>query len=142
MNRLDFLKEMAGSLAQTVKYVYEPFLKDDLEKVEAAANRALGITWLPVVKVEEMNEKPELRFANGKPIIVFSHEEKPHAISGICPVCSSLIQVLTYDQMATCMICDQSYDFKKLDGALPVQKLQIKRKDQMYEVGLTDNDKR
>ncbi|WP_242224595.1 hypothetical protein [Bacillus cereus group sp. BfR-BA-01380] len=142
MNRLDFFKEVAGSIFQTVKYVYEPFLKDDLKKVEEAADRALGITWVPVMKVDEMIIGPEVRFASGKAIIVFSHEEKPHAISGICPICSNLIQVRMYDHRATCTICDKDYDFKTLGGELFVQRLQIKRKDQMYVVGFTDNSKR
>ncbi|WP_416825327.1 Rieske 2Fe-2S domain-containing protein [Ectobacillus polymachus] len=142
MNRLDFLKEVAGSIFQTVKYVYEPFLKDDIEKVEEAADRALGITWVPVMKHDEMGNRPEVRYASGKPVIIFSHEEKLHAISGICPACSNLIQVRTYDHVATCMSCDKEYNLKTMDGELSVQSLQIKRKDQMYVVGLTDNGKR
>ncbi|MCM3737552.1 hypothetical protein M3215_17555 [Bacillus cytotoxicus] len=135
MNRLDFLKEVTGSIFQTMKYVYEPFLKDDLEKVEEATDRALGITWIPVMKRDETLIKPEVRFVSGKSIIVFPHEENLHAISGICPICSNLIQVRMYDYMATCLVCDKDYDFKTLGGELSVQKLQIKRKDQMYVVG-------
>ncbi|MEI4802627.1 hypothetical protein WAZ07_15135 [Bacillus sp. FJAT-51639] len=142
MNRLDFLKEVTGSIFQTMKYVYEPFLKDDLKKVEEAAGRVLGITWIPVMKSDETLIRPEFRFVSGKPIIVFLHEEKLHAINGICPVCSNLIQVRMYDHMATCMDCDKDYDFNAMGGNLPVQKLQIKRKDQMYVVGFTDNSKR
>lgn len=142
MNRLDFLKEVTGSIFQTMKYVYEPFLKDDLEKMDEAVDRALGITWVPVMKVDEMIIRPEVRFVSGNPIIVFSHDERLHAISGICPVCSNIIQVRMYDHMATCMNCDKDYDFKTMDGKLSVQKLQIKRKNQMYVGGFTENGKR
>ena len=42
MKRLDFFKEMGDGLFQTVKSVYEPFIQGDLEKIESAADRALG----------------------------------------------------------------------------------------------------
>ena len=54
MKRDEFLKEMGSGLFQTVKSVYEPFIKEDLKKVEGAADKALGITWVPFMKEMEL----------------------------------------------------------------------------------------
>lgn len=135
MNRLDFLKEVAGSMIQTVKYVYEPFLSDDLKKIEEAADKALGITWVPIMKVGEMAGESEIHFISGKPVILYSQEGKVLAISGICPVCSNLIQVRGYDNVASCMHCEKEYHLKTGKGELAVTALQVKKKDQMYVVG-------
>lgn len=135
MRRGDFLKEMTSSLFQTVKSVYEPFLSEDLKKVEVAADRALGITWLPLMKESELFNDLELKFINGKPVIVTRNGTSIQAIDGVCPGCSHLIIVTTLFSSGKCLNCQKEYNFKTQSGDLQLESYQIKRKDDMYYIG-------
>lgn len=135
MRRGDFIKEMGNSLFQTVKSVYEPFLHDDLEKVEVAADRALGITWVPLMAKNEANLILETKFIEGKPIIVANQGANMQAMSGICPVCSNIIIVTVLYSTGKCLNCEKEYNFKMQQGELQLESLPIKLKDQMYYVG-------
>lgn len=136
MNRMEFLKEMGGGLFQTVKSVYEPFLKDDLEKVEVAADRALGITWLAVMKENELSSKPEVKFVAGQPIIILRQNANMQAMSGICPVCSNIINVTALYSSGKCLNCEKEYNFETMNGDLKLDSLHVKVKDHTVFVGL------
>lgn len=135
MKRGEFIKEMGNSLFQTVKSVYEPFLKDDLQKMEDVTDIALGITWLPLMPKSEATQKIEMKFVNGKPIIVSVNETNMQAMSGICPVCSNIIMVNTLYSSGKCLNCEKEYNFKTQTGSLSLNSLPIKLKEQMYFVG-------
>ncbi|MDP4083548.1 MAG: hypothetical protein Q8934_02925 [Bacillota bacterium] len=135
MKRGDFIKEMGNSLFQTVKSVYEPFLKEDLEKVEVVTDLALGITWLPLMTKSETSQNVEMKFVNGKPIIVSMNESNMQAMSGICPVCSNIIIVTALYSSGKCLNCEKEYNFKTNEGELQLESFPIKTKDQMYFVG-------
>jgi hypothetical protein len=135
MRRGDFLKEMAGSLMQTVKSVYGPFLSDDLEKVEVAADRALGITWLPLGKENDGVPDLEMKFIAGKPVIVIRNGTNMQAMDGVCPVCSNIIIVTTLYSSGKCLNCQKEYNFKTHTGALQLESYPIKTKDDTCFIG-------
>lgn len=135
MRRGDFLKELGSSLFETVKSVYEPFLKDDLEKVEDAADRVLGITWVPVMTESEFSPKVEMKFVKGKPIIMAEYGTNMQAVDGICPVCSHIITLSTLYSSGKCLNCQKEFNFKTQTGELQLKTLPIKHKDHMYYVG-------
>ena len=137
MRRGDFLKEMASSLFQTVKSVYEPFLSEDLEKVEAAADRALGITWIPLVKENDgVVPELEMKFIGGKPVIVSHYGTNIQALDGVCPVCSNIIILTTLYSTGKCLNCQKEYNFKTHTGDLQLESYPIKTKDNRYLIGL------
>jgi len=137
MKRGEFLKELAGSLAQTVKSAYEPFIEEDLEKFEGAADRLLGITWIPMAKETELQEDLEMKFANGKPFIVYRNGTHVQVIDGICPECTNLITVTALYSTGKCFNCQKEYNFKENLGDLKLVSLPLKVKDGMYLVGFT-----
>ncbi|MGJ7909499.1 hypothetical protein [Neobacillus sp. LXY-1] len=136
MKRGDFLKEMAGSLFHTVKSVYEPFLSDDLEKMEEAADKALGISWIPLMNESELYAEVEMKFLNGKPIIVSKHGENLHAVDGICPECSNIIFLASQYSTGKCLNCEKDFNFKSMTGELRLDSLPLKLKDHQYYIGI------
>ena len=140
MKRLDFFKEMGDGLFQTVKSVYEPFIQGDLEKIEGAADRALGITWVPVMKETEMTSNLEMKFFQGKAIIFVRHETNMQAWNGICPVCSHIITLSTLYSSGKCLNCQKEFNFKSNTGELPLTSLPVKKKDQIYYIGFLKGD--
>ncbi|MFJ7725655.1 hypothetical protein ACIQXV_05755 [Neobacillus sp. NPDC097160] len=135
MRRGDFLREMAGGLFQTVKSAYEPFLSEDLEKVEAAADRALGITWHPFLKEHEHYSNLEMKFIGGKPVIVTHNGTNIQAFDGVCPGCSNIIIVTTLYSSGKCLNCQKEYNFKTQSGDLQLNSNPIKRKEDSYFIG-------
>ncbi|MEH7245227.1 hypothetical protein V7114_00410 [Neobacillus niacini] len=140
MKRLDFFKEMGDGFFQTVKSVYEPFIQDDLEKIEGAADRALGITWVPVLKETEMTSSLEMKFFQGKAMIFVFHETNMQAWNGICPVCSHIITLSTLYSSGKCLNCQKEFNFKSNTGDLPLLPLPLKKKDQIYHIGFLKGD--
>jgi hypothetical protein len=136
MKRMDFLKEMGASLFQTVKYAYEPFARDDLQKVEEAADRALGIKWLPLMQEDDSAPKLDTKFVDGKPVIVSNFDTNMRVMNGICPVCSNIIVVTTLYSTGKCLNCEKEYNFKTQQGDLQLEPLPIKVKDKTVFIGL------
>ncbi|MGG3470175.1 hypothetical protein ABES02_22150 [Neobacillus pocheonensis] len=132
MRRGEFLKEMRSSLFQTVKSVYEPFLNEDLEKVEAAADRALGIAWLPLT---EVHTDLELKFIGGTPIIVSRNGTNMQAWNGVCPECSHIIILTTLYSSGKCLNCQKEFNFKTKSGDLLLNSIPIKQKENAYYIG-------
>ncbi|MEH7075454.1 hypothetical protein [Neobacillus drentensis] len=141
MKRGDFLKEMAGSLFQTVKSVYEPFIHEDFEKVEAAADRALGITWLPLEKEQDGNHDLEMKFIAGKPIIVVRNGTNMQAMNGVCPVCSTIIIVTTLYSSGKCLNCQKEFNFKTQTGELLLETYPLKSKENTVYIGFQKQKK-
>lgn len=136
MKRGDFLKELGNSLFQTVKSVYEPFIQDDIEKVGEAADRALGITWMPLMNKEELSSDLEIKFIAGRPIIISRNGTNMQAWDGVCPVCSNIIILSTLYSSGKCLNCQKEFNFKTQTGDLKLVLLPTKIKDHKYFVGL------
>jgi hypothetical protein len=136
MRRSDFLRELGNSLFETVKSVYEPFLKNDLEKVEEAADRVLGITWVPLITESEYFSELEMKFVKGMPIIMARYGTNMQAVHGICPVCSHIITLSSLYARGKCLNCQKEFNFKTHSGELQLNPLPIKRKDHTYYVGI------
>ena len=142
MRRGDFIKEMGSSLFQTVKSVYEPFISEDLEKVESAADRALGIRWVPFIKESELFSELELKFIGGKPVIVVRNGTNMQAMDGVCPVCSNIIILRTLYSSGKCLNCQKEYNFKTQSGELQLASFPIKRKEDIYYIGFQKYEKK
>jgi nitrite reductase/ring-hydroxylating ferredoxin subunit len=137
MKRGDFLKEMGNSLFQTIK----PFINEDLEKFEEAADRALGITWLPFMKETEIYPELEMKFIAGKPIIVTRNGANMQAMDGVCPVCSNIIILTALYSSGKCLNCQKEFNFKTQSGELHLESLPTKRKDGMHFIGIQRDKK-
>ncbi|MGG3561457.1 hypothetical protein ABES03_07605 [Neobacillus rhizosphaerae] len=142
MRRGDFIKEMGSSLFQTVKSVYEPFISEDLEKVESAADRALGITWIPFIKEIELDSELEMKFIRGKPVIVTRNGTNMQAMDGVCPVCSNIIILTTLYSSGKCLNCQKEFNFKSHSGELQLASFPIKRKEDIYYIGFQKYEKK
>ncbi|WP_342432001.1 hypothetical protein [Neobacillus sp. FSL H8-0543] len=140
MKRLDFFKEMGGSLFQTVKSVYEPFIQGDLEKIELVTDRSLGISWIPLMSDTEMLPVLELKFIAGRPVIVAMKDSNMQAWNGICPVCSYIITVSTLYSTVKCLNCQKEYNFKTNNGDLQLKSLPVRKRDQAYQIGVVKGD--
>jgi len=136
MNRGDFLKEMAEGLFQTLKSVYRPFLSEDLEKVEAAADQALGITWHPFMKEQELYSDLEMKFFSGNPVIVSHNGTNMQAIDGVCPVCSNIIYLSTLYSTGKCLNCQKEFNFRTQSGDLQLGSYPLKRRNDTYLIGI------
>ncbi|WP_251552349.1 hypothetical protein [Neobacillus muris] len=136
MKRSEFFKEMAGGLIDAIKSAYDPFLLDDLEKVETAADLILGINWVPLMNENEKISNLEMRFLIGKPIIVSKKGTEIRTMSGVCPVCSNIIILTTLYSTGKCLNCQKEINFKTNEGGLRLDPLPIKVKDHRYYVGL------
>ncbi|WP_042355363.1 hypothetical protein [Bacillus rubiinfantis] len=135
MKRSDFLREMCHSLFRTVKSVYEPFIGEDLEKMEMAADYALGITWFPISDSGE-SKIFEMRFIAGKPIIIRKVDTNIQAWGGVCPVCSNIIMVSTLYSSGKCLNCQKEYNFATGTGELRLTPLSTKEDQHIHYVGL------
>jgi hypothetical protein len=142
MNRSGFLKELGGSLFETVKTVYEPFIHGDFEKVEEAADRALGITWRPLMKKYGVSSELEMKYIDGKPIIVSGYGTKIRALDGVCPVCSNIIIVTALYSSGKCLNCQKEFNFKTQSGELLLLSYPIKVKDDVYYIGFQRNQRK
>lgn len=140
MKRLDFLKEMGDGLFQTVKSVYEPFIQRDLEKIEGAADRVLGITWIPLMKETEWISGLEMKFFQGKAVILVRQGMNIQAWNGICPVCSHIIILSTLYSSGKCLNCQKEFDFKTNTGELHLASLPLRKRDQIYLIGFEKGD--
>lgn len=142
MNRSGFLKELGGSLFETVKTVYEPFIHGDFEKVEEAADRALGITWRPLMKKYGVSSELEMKYIDGKPIVVSGYGTKIRALDGVCPVCSNIIIVTALYSSGKCLNCQKEFNFKTQSGELLLLSYPIKVKDDVYYIGFQRNQRK
>ncbi|WHX98981.1 hypothetical protein [Neobacillus sp. DY30] len=140
MKRLDFFKEMGNDLFQTVKSVYKPFIKDDIEKFENAADKVLGITWVPLMNVFDMNTNLEMKFFQGKAIIIVNHDTNIQAWNGICPVCSHIITVSALYSSGKCLNCQKEFNFKTNTGELQVTQMPLRKRNQIYQIGIVKGD--
>jgi hypothetical protein len=136
MKRGDFLKELGNSLFETVKSVYEPFIQEDIEKVGEAADRALGITWMPLMNDDEFSSDLDIKFIARKPIIISRNGTNMQAFDGVCPVCSNIIILSTLYSSGKCLNCQKEFNFKTMTGDLQLDLLPTKIKDYIYFVGL------
>jgi hypothetical protein len=141
MRRLDFMKELGNSLFETIKAVYEPFIKEDIEKMEDVANMALGITWHPLMKKTEASAELEMKFIRGKPIIVARYGTNMQVMDGVCPVCSNIIILTTLYLSGKCLNCEKEYNFITQTGDFQPEPLRLKLKDEMYYIGLSTTEK-
>lgn len=141
MKRKEFLKEMGTSLFQTVKYVYEPFIHDDLQKVEEVVDRTLDIKWVPLMREDDVNSMLEMKFINGSPIMVLLDEANMQVMSGICPECSNIIIVTTLYSTGKCLNCEKEYNFKTKKGDLYLKTIPVKKKDHVIYIGLEKEKK-
>lgn len=141
MKRIDFIKELRNSLVQTVKYAYEPFIHDDLKKVEEAADKVLGINWIPLMRDEETIPTLEIKFIEGNPIIVSNYDSNIQVTNGICPVCSNIITVTTLYSTGKCLNCEKEFNFKTKQGDLELETLPVKTNDHMIYVGFQKHKK-
>ena len=141
MRRVDFIREMTGSLFQTVKSVYEPFIGEDLEKVEIAADRVMGITWLPVIKEGDSSDDLEMKYIVGKPVIVARNGTNMQAFDGVCPVCSNIIIVTSLYSCGKCLNCQKEYNFKTFIGELKPKSYPIKKRNGTYFIGVQKDQK-
>ncbi|QCJ43177.1 hypothetical protein FAY30_15420 [Bacillus sp. S3] len=132
---------MAGSLFCTAKSVYEPFFHEDLEKMEAAADRAFGITWLPIIKKYEVIENPEMKFISGQPVIVTRNGTNMQAFDGVCPICSNIINLTALYSTGKCLNCQKEYNFKTHSGELQLKSYPCKQKNEMYYIGFHKHQK-
>jgi hypothetical protein len=140
MKRLDFFKEMGEGFFQTVRSVYEPFIERDIEKFENASDMALGITWIPLMNVSDMNTNFEMKFFKGKAIIMVNHGTNMQAWNGICPACSHIITVSALYSCGKCLNCQKEFNFKTNTGELQLQALPLRKKDQIYQIGFVKGD--
>lgn len=137
MKRIDFFKEMGTSFLQTVKYAYEPFIHDDLQKVEDVMDRALGVKWLPFMKEEEAAAAQlEMKFIDGRPVILSNCDSNIQVMDGICPGCLNLINVTALYSTGKCLYCEKEFNFKTKQGDLVLESLPLKTKDHVIYIGL------
>lgn len=135
MRRGEFLKEMGGSLFETVKSVYEPFIHEDLERVEEVADKALGITWEPLMKKSDVDFDLEMKFIAGKPIIVIQSGTNMQALDGVCPVCSNIIILTALYSSGKCLNCQKEFNFMTQTGDLHMKSFPLKAKKDMVFIG-------
>jgi hypothetical protein len=140
MKRHEFFKELGDSLYQTVKTVYDPFVQSDIDKLEEAADLALGLVWIPIMKEAENADHLEMKFFQGKAIIIVRQESNMQAWNGICPVCSNIITLTTLYLSGKCLNCRKEYNFKTNTGDLQLRPLPIRRKKHMIEIAHMKGD--
>ncbi|WP_462411935.1 hypothetical protein [Neobacillus sp. Marseille-QA0830] len=141
MKRGEFFKELAGGLIYTIKSAYEPFLQDDLEKVETAADLILGIKWVPFISETETTAELEMKYLNGTPIIIAKQGTNIQAMNGVCPVCSNIIFLTALYSTGKCLNCQKEYNFKTNTGELKLEPLSIKLRNHIYYIGLQSTKK-
>jgi hypothetical protein len=140
MKRLDFFKELGDGVFQIVKSVYEPFIQGDLEKLEGAVDRALGITWIPFMKESDWISDLEMKYFHGKAVILVRHGVNMQAWNGICPVCSQIITLSTLYSSGKCLNCQKEFNFKTNTGELRLTSLPFRKRDQIYQIGFAKGD--
>ncbi|CAM3897140.1 hypothetical protein [Mesobacillus zeae] len=134
MKRLDFIREMQSSLFKTVRSVYEPFLAEDVEKLERAADKALGLQWHHACTSGELSSPIEQKFINGKPVILIKSEGNMRAFSGICPACSNLLILSTLYSSGKCVICEKDYNFLTGEGSLYLEEYPVREQDGSLQI--------
>lgn len=140
MKRFEFFKEMGEGIFKTVKAVYEPFIHEDLEKLEGAADNALGIAWIPIMRESEWIGDLEIKFSQGKAVILERHGVNIQAWNGICPVCSQIITLSPLYSSGKCLNCQKEFNFKTNDGELRLTPLPVRKRDEIYQIGFTKGD--
>ncbi|WP_071459884.1 Rieske (2Fe-2S) protein [Bacillus massilinigeriensis] len=141
MNRLNFLKEMQISLLKTAKFIYEPFLEEDTNKLEIATDRILGVEWKTVCRESEVNEGIELKFFNGFPIIIIRSEKNVRAFSGICPSCSQILMISTLYATGKCVQCEKDTDFLQGSGKLEITEYPIRLQEGYLQISFWNRTK-
>lgn len=136
MNRQDFLKEMRKGLFSTIRTVYEPFVDEEIEKLEKTADSMLGIRWMFVCQKDTVFSKVNEYFINGKPIYMIQANGNMRALSGICPSCSNLLNLSNLLLTCKCFNCSKDYNFQTESGNLAFEELPISLKSDGYYIGL------
>lgn len=136
MNRQDFFKELSKGLFSTIKTIYEPFIDEDIEKIDKTADVMLGIRWEFVCRKDAEFEKVNEYFINGKPIYIIQTNGNMRAISGICPSCSNLLNLSNLLLTCKCFNCSKDYNFQTDFGSLAFDELPLMEKSDGYYVGL------
>ncbi|WP_147533690.1 hypothetical protein [Bacillus marasmi] len=136
MNRQDFLKEMRKGLFSTIRTVYEPFVDEELEKLEKTADSMLGIRWVFVCQKDTEFTKVNEYFIHGKPIYIIQMNGNMRAMSGICPSCSNLLNLSNLLLTCKCLNCEKDYNFQTNIGNLDITELPLIEKSDGYYVGL------
>lgn len=136
MKREDFFKEMTAGLIKTFKNVYEPFVEEDMKKLEKTTDQFLGINWFYVCNEYGAQQKLNQFIVNGRPIIIINEGGNVQAISGICPECSNLLTLSVLFSTCKCFNCEKEYNFQKKQGELSFSELPLTMKKDGYHVGL------
>ncbi|MFS0784710.1 hypothetical protein [Bacillus sp. 1P06AnD] len=138
MNRLQFLKEMKDSLFTTVKSVYEPLVEDDLQKLSRSADKMLGIKWVLLAgRADEMADL-EQRQIEGQPIICVKEGNSIRAYSGICPACTNLLVLSSFEKNCKCLMCEENYPLFPEDhtSVTGLKEFDVQRKETGYFIGI------
>jgi nitrite reductase/ring-hydroxylating ferredoxin subunit len=135
VKREDFFKEMKFGFFKTLKNVYEPFIEDDIEKLEKTTDQVFRIKWTSVCSKDYYLEKFNQFYINGKPIFIIGEEGNMKAYSGICPSCSTLLNFSVLYSTCKCMNCGKDYNFQNKNGELILLELPLALKKDGYFVG-------
>lgn len=135
MKREDFFKEMKKGFFNTLKSVYEPFIEEDLEKLEKTTDRILGVNWSFVCSEYYQFNNINQFYISGSPILITKEEGNVKAFSGICPSCSNLLHLSVLYSTCKCLNCGNDYNFQNKTGDLTLIEMPLALKTDGYYVG-------
>ena len=130
MNRAGFLKEMGRGFSDTVKGILAPFVEEQIDKIDDAANIITGRDYFPLPQVERgIWSLQDFFLAERSFYLIGQADGRLCAISKLCSICGGMLTVISFDRTCKCLICDKSVSLESFEGELPVHELEIVERD-------------
>lgn len=133
MNRAQFFSELGKGMLKTVMEIAEPFINDDLDKIDQTVDQIAGVDWvaagpLSSFKKEGVHEV----YVKGKPIVIL-RTGTFQAYEKICPHCSAVPQWIAYEKRFKCFGCGSEYDI--YNGNARLKECFVKIKEDRLLIG-------
>ena len=137
MNRSDFLKTMAKSLADTVKVSIAPIVEEKTNGLEKAARVLTNYNWQEITIPEHAKELEILDYYfEGNPVFLVYHHQEWKAYRKICSRCQSMIHINLYEKQCSCFACDMHTSLKEQTGELSLMEIDMIKQNSKWYIGL------
>ncbi len=137
MNRAEFFREMGKGLLKTIKEISSPFLEEELEKMDALADKMAGVTW-HIAGNKELFAAGEVHdlFLGGQSVILFRREKEFAAYRKLCLSCRMMPQWIPYEKKLKCLSCEKEFFLESRGGDLKLRRCPVKIEGDNVLVGV------
>lgn len=138
MNRRDFLRIIKEDLLQTFREVSQPFIEDNLEKVNQTLDTLLDVKWQPL----PVSFPPDFRgwkdaYLNGQGVYLHADDSEVRCFSMVCSRCRMITTRLDEAKVIKCLMCERTFSLEQAAGELELEEYPVRKINSQYCLGIS-----